>query len=200
VPYGKPPSGPRASRPGDEDPQTEAALVEAVRGGSTEAFDRLVERHMRRALAVALRVTGHREDAEDVVQEAFMAALQKIDTFDPARPFGPWLLRIVANRGINATKARALRRTEPIPDTAPCREASPFDAAERGELRAELQRALSRLPERRRWIVELFELDGFTSAEIAGMLDLAEGTVRWHLHEARQALRAALDRLAVRTS
>jgi RNA polymerase sigma-70 factor, ECF subfamily len=134
------------------------------------------------------------------VQEAFRAALQKIDTFDPARPFGPWLLRIVTNRGINATKARTRRRAEPIPDATPSRDASPFEAAERGERRAELQRALARLPERQRWIVELFELDGFTSPEIAGMLDLAEGTVRWHLHEARQALRAALNRLAVKVS
>jgi RNA polymerase sigma-70 factor, ECF subfamily len=182
----------------DGDLRDDAALVEAVRAGDAAAFDRLVGRYMRRAFTVAVRVTGHRQDAEDLVQEAFLAALLKIDTFEPQRPFGPWLLRIVVNRGINFCKARALRRAESIPVTAPSRDGSPFDATQQRELRDELQRALATLPDRQRWIIELFELDGFTSPEIAEMLEMAEGTVRWHLHQARQALRATLDRQALR--
>ena len=67
-------------------------------------------------------------------------------------------------------------------------------------MRGELQRALARLPEQQRWIVELFEIEGFSGPEIAAMLEIAEGTVRWHLHQARQTLRATLGRSAVRTS
>jgi RNA polymerase sigma-70 factor, ECF subfamily len=178
----------------------EGDLIDAARGGEAAAFDELVGRYMRRAFAVAYRILGHRQDAEDLVQEAFLTALVKLDTFERGRSFGPWLLRIVANKGINIRKARALRQTEPLPDAASTDDTSPFDAARQSELRAELRRALSRLPERQRWIVELFELDGFTSAEIAEMLDMAAGTVRWQLHQARQILRASLEHFSVRTS
>jgi RNA polymerase sigma-70 factor (ECF subfamily) len=179
--------------------RAEADLIDAAKRGEPDAFDEIVRRHMQRAFAVAYRLLGQRQDAEDVVQDAFLAALVKLETFERARPFGPWLLRIVANRGINLRRARSLRRTEPIPDGTMSRGASPLEAAERSELREELQRALARLPEPQRWIVELFELDGFTGPEIAEMLDMAEGTVRWHLHQARQRLRAVLDRCAMRT-
>lgn len=178
----------------------DAALVEAVCAGDTEAFDELVGRHMRSAFAVAYRLLGQRQDAEDVVQDGFVAALVKIDTFDRSRPFGPWLLRIVANRALNVRKARTLRQVEPIPTDVASGGVSPFDAAERSEQRAGLQRALAQLPEHQRWIVELFEIDGFTGPEIAEMLDIAEGTVRWHLHQAKRTLRAALESLVARKS
>jgi RNA polymerase sigma-70 factor (ECF subfamily) len=177
----------------------ETSLIEAVQAGDSAAFDELAERHMRRALAVAYRLLGQRQDAEDIVQDSFLAALVKIDTFERGRPFGPWLFRIVANRAINLRKARALRQAEPLPATAASRDESPADAAERGERKRALQQALLQLPEQQRWIVELFEIDGFTSPEIADMLDLADGTVRWHLHAARQTLRTVLGRFALRT-
>ncbi len=174
-------------------------MIDAARAGDAAAFDELVGRYMRHAFTVAYRLLGHRQDAEDVVQESFLAALVKLDTFERGRSFGPWLLRIVVNRGINLRKARALRETEPLPDATATNGTSPFDAAQQSELRTELQRALARLPERQRWIVELFELDGFTSPEIAEMLDMAEGTVRWQLHRARHVLRAALEPFSART-
>jgi RNA polymerase sigma-70 factor, ECF subfamily len=177
----------------------ERELVRAVRAGNSRAFDELAGRHMRRAFAVAYRILGQRQDAEDVVQDGFLAALMKIDTFDSNRPFGPWLLRIVANRAINARKARTLRQTEPIPDGAPGSDESPFDATQRSEMRSELQRALAALPEQQRWVVELFDIEGFSGPEIAAMLEIADGTVRWHLHQARQTLRATLRRFALRT-
>jgi RNA polymerase sigma-70 factor (ECF subfamily) len=172
---------------------SEQALIEATRRGDPSAFEALLGRHLSRALAVAYRLLGQREDAEDVVQDAFLAALVKIDTFEAGRPFAPWLLRIVANRAINLRKSRTLRQTDAIPPDVRSREASPFEEAVRHELRDRLQRALTALPAPQRWVVELFELDGFTGPEIAQMLDMAEGTVRWHLHEARRALRSALS-------
>ena len=195
-------TSPAASTPAtvDTSARAERDLVHAVRNGDTQAFDELAGRHMRRAFAVAYRILGQRQDAEDVVQDGFLAALLKLDTFDSDRPFGPWLLRIVANRAINARKARTLRRTEPIPDAVASAGDSPFEAARRSEVRGELQRALAGLPEQQRWIVELFEIEGFSGSEIAAMLEMAEGTVRWHLHQARQALRGTLGRFAMRTS
>ena len=177
----------------------ETRLIESVKAGDANAFAELTGRHMRRAFNVAYRLLRQRQDAEDVVQDAFLAALVGIDTFERGRPFGPWLLRIVANRAINMRKARALRLADPIPAGIASKGESPADAAQRGELRRRLQRALAQLPDEQRWVVELFEIDGFTGPEIAGMLDMAEGTVRWHLHNARQTLRAVLADFSMRT-
>jgi RNA polymerase sigma-70 factor (ECF subfamily) len=170
----------------------EAALVERVRRGDPAAFDGLVTRYMRRAFAVAYRLMGQREDAEDLVQETFLAVLEKVHTFEAGRAFSPWFFRILVNRGLNARKSRSLRTVEEIPESAASSLASPEREAERAELRGELGRAMQALPDRQRTIVRLFELEGFASPEIAEILGISEGTVRWHLHEARKTLRQAL--------
>jgi RNA polymerase sigma-70 factor, ECF subfamily len=177
------------------DPQ-EAAAIARVQRGEAEAFDLLVRRYMRTGYAVAFRVVGHREDAEDVVQEAFLAALANIGSFDTGRKFGPWFHRIVVTRGLNFRKSRGRRATEALDDAGiASRDPGPAAAAERDGLRTSVAEALGRLPERQRMVVQLFELDGFSGAEIAGMLGISPGTVRWYLHEARQALRGMLAHL-----
>src|SRR5205814_5004686 len=101
--------------PEPPDPQ-ETAAIRLVQAGDAEAFDLLVRRYMRSAFAVAYRVLGHREDAEDVVQEAFLAALANIRSFDTSRRFGPWLYRIVVTRGLNFRKSRSRRTTDALAD------------------------------------------------------------------------------------
>lgn len=167
-------------------------LVERVRAGDGAAFDLLVERHMRRAYSVAYRLLGQREDAEDLVQDAFLAALEKIDTFKAGRSFAPWFYRILVNRGLNSRKSRALRRMDALPPEIADASRSPLRDAERAELREMLTAVLANLPPRQKSIVELFELEGFSSLEIAEVLGLSDGTVRWHLHQARAKLREAL--------
>jgi len=170
----------------------DAALIRRVRAGDVTAFDALVVEYMRPAFQMAYRVVGHREDAEDLVQESFLAAHQYLDTFDIERPFGPWLNRIVMNRGANLRRSRSRRQTEPETDavsTAP----SALDDTTRSETRELLVRALATLSEKQRLIVTLFDVDGLTSTEIGERLALAPGTVRWHLHEARRVLRVALS-------
>lgn len=179
-------------------PAEEAALVERVKAGDVAAFDRLVGEHMRRAFSVAYRLLGHREDAEDLVQEAFIAALEKIGTHQPGRAFGPWFYRILVNRGLNARKSRALRRTEALPEDVRALEPSPLRHAEQVQLREKLAAALADLPERQRQAIELFELEGFSGREIAEILELPDGTVRWHIHQARKALQDALAPFARR--
>ncbi|CAN5848237.1 RNA polymerase sigma factor [soil metagenome] len=172
--------------------ERDAALVGRVRTGDARAFDGLVHAYMRQAFQLAYRVVGHREDAEDLVQEAFLAAHQYLESYDVERPFGPWLMRIVLNRGANLRRSRARRETEPEVDAvspAP----SALEESERAEARVILTRAMATLSERQRMIVTLFDVDGRTSTEIGAMLDLSPGTVRWHLHEARRTLRAALS-------
>ena len=173
-------------------PDDEAALVERVRAGDAVAFDTLVTRYMGRAYSVAYRVMGQKEDAEDLVQDGFLTVLQRIDTFQAGRPFAPWFFRILVNRGLNSRKARALRTAGPIPESASSGAPSPEREAERAELGERLRAALATLPERQRLVIELFELEGFSGPEIAEILGISDGTVRWHVHEARKALRAAL--------
>lgn len=181
------------------DAPSDEALAERVRLGEPGAFDQLVERHMRRAFAVAYRLLGQREDAEDLVQDAFLAVLEKIGSYQAGRPFAPWFYRILVNRGLNSRKSRSLRRTEAIPLDASAAGLSPLRETEQGELRERLAAALETLPPRQRAVVELFELEGFTSVEIAEIMSLSDGTVRWHLHQARQALRTVLAPYARRS-
>jgi RNA polymerase sigma-70 factor (ECF subfamily) len=173
--------------------ERDGALVARARAGDSAAFDALVRTYMEQAFRVAYRVVGHREDAEDLVQESFMAAYQYLDSFEMGRPFGPWLIRIVLNRGSNLRRSRTRRSTEAEVDgvsAAP----SALQESERSDTGKILQEALGTLSERQRMIVTLFDVDGLTSAEIGEMMDLAPGTVRWHLHEARRQLRGVLSR------
>jgi RNA polymerase sigma-70 factor (ECF subfamily) len=161
--------------------------------GESAAFEPLVRRYLRPAFTIAHRLLGHREDAEDVVQEAFLAALSNLESFDRSRRFGPWFYRIVWTRGLNLRKSRSRRQTEPLEHAEPATATpSPALDAERASLKVAVSEALGRLPERQRVVVQLFDLDGFSGVEIAEMLGLSPGTVRWYLHEGRRALRDLL--------
>jgi RNA polymerase sigma-70 factor, ECF subfamily len=177
---------------------TDVQLAKRVQQGDAAAFDALVCRHLQRAFGVALRLLGQREDAEDLVQEAFMAALQKIDSFDTQREFSPWFYRILVNRCLNARKSRSRRSTVDLPGETASSVPSPLVDAERAELRRHLKTAMLALPERQRTIVTMFDLEGFSSPEIAEVLGISDGTVRWHLHQARRVLREALEPYARR--
>jgi len=172
----------------------EAAVIERVRRGDTEAYDLLVRQYLRRAYAVAYRLLGHREDAEYFVQEAFMAALDRIESFEPGRPFAPWFFRIIVNRGLNARKARSRRYTEAIPETAVDPGGSPEHDAERSELHERLDTAMAELTPRQRLIVQFVDVEGWDASQVATTLEIAPGTVRWHLHQARAVLRRTLAR------
>ncbi len=176
-------------------PPDEAALLSRSRAGDLDAFDGLVLHYMDRAYAVALRLMRQREDAEDLVQDAFLQALQSLDRFEAGRPFGPWFFRILVNRGLNLRRSRKVRATEEMPEDVPAPGETPARLLERAELRDRLCAAIEALPERERLVIELFELEGFDSAQIAEILEMPRGTVRWHLHEARRALRERLAAL-----
>jgi RNA polymerase sigma-70 factor, ECF subfamily len=187
-------------RPADDaehgiDAAQDARLVERVLGGDAEAYGELVARHMRRAFAIAWRILEHREDAEDVVQDSFLRALERLDTLDLGRPFRPWFYRIVLNQALNFRRARSVRATQPLPEQLAGDAPGPERAAEDAALGAALRTAVAALPERQRTIVQLAELEGLSSGEVAAILEISAGTVRWHLHEARRTLRAVLEPL-----
>jgi RNA polymerase sigma-70 factor (ECF subfamily) len=172
--------------------QDEGRLIERIREGDAQAFGELVRRYQRRAFAIAYRLLRHIQDAEDLVQESFITALERIDSFDVRRPFGPWFFRIVVNRGRNAIAARRVRETDALDDEALSGGASPDRLAEERELGERIGLALDELSDRQRLVVQLHEIEGFTTAEVAGMLEIAEPTVRWTLHAARKRLRVEL--------
>jgi RNA polymerase sigma-70 factor (ECF subfamily) len=175
------------------DAQIEKELLARVREGDRQAFGALVERHLPRALNLAFRVLHHREDAEDLVQDAFLSALDHIEAFDPERPFWPWFSRIIVNRGLDLAAARSVRVTEALPDDIRDPQWSPAEAAERSEILTRFRHELALLPPRRQLVVRLFELDGYSIAEIAELLESSPATIRWHVHIARQQLRKALS-------
>lgn len=171
----------------------ENPLIRRVQEGDRAAFDQLVRRHLNRAFAVAYRISQHREDAEDLVQEGFMAALRNIDRFELGRPFAPWLHRIIVNRALSARRSRSSRSTEALADDHMTGDASPLDLTLRSEIRERFRETLARLPERHRQVIELHEVDGFSAEEIGGQLGVTAGTVRWYIHQARRVLRVALQ-------
>ena len=176
--------------------QTDKELVEAVRRGDRAAAGRLVEKYLRGCRAIALAIIGEIPGAEDVSQDAFIYALERIDDCrDPAR-FGAWLRQIVRSQAKNHLRHARVRRTEPLlDDTATTVGESPSEAAERSDLRMRLLSALATLAGDQREVVLLHDLEGWTHDEISDRMRIPSGTVRSHLHFARRKLRALLGDL-----
>jgi RNA polymerase sigma-70 factor (ECF subfamily) len=173
-------------------------LVARAQAGDRSAFDMLVRRHIARITMVARALLRNRADADDLVQDAFVRAFDRLYTLDVSRGgFGRWLTRIVTNTGLNALKARRVRRAEPVHLisglVSPGPE--PDEAAEQEEIRRYFRQALAELSPRQRAIVTLYEVEGVPTAEIAAQLEMKPETVRWHLHKAREVLRTALSGL-----
>jgi RNA polymerase sigma-70 factor (ECF subfamily) len=178
--------------------RTDEELARAARDGDARAYDILVRRHLRPAMALAWQSTRHVEDAEDLVQEAFHRAVRALSHWDDRRPFGAWfytILRNVARDAHGQRKRRdALHSASATTDSeALFPEHEP--AAPAGSdpvLSGEIDRAIEALPEMQRACVRLCEIEGFSSIEAGRMLGVSEGTVRTHLHRARRQLRATL--------
>src|SRR5213593_1436220 len=169
--------------------QNEADLVARALAGDRAAFGTLVERYAATARRVARAVLG---DPDDAAQDGMLSALLKLEQYDPRRPFGPWLLRIVANAATDRRRRRTVRRVDPLDPGLVAGGARPDRTAERRALAQGLREALAELPERRRIAVVLFDVEGYSHAEIADVLGIPEGTVRSEVFHARRRLRALL--------
>ena len=169
--------------------QDEAGLVARIRAGDRAAFGVLAERYAGVARRVARAVLGDPDDADDAAQDALLSALVKLDQYDPRRPFGPWLLRIVAT---DRRRRRKVRRVEQLDPALVAGGARPDATTEQRALSERLRAALAELPHRRRMAVVLFDVEGYSHAEIAGILGIPEGTVRSEVFHARRRLRVLL--------
>ncbi len=180
----------RRSRPAlrKEGEFAERDLIRSAQHGSEEALERLFRLHWPKAWRAAYLVVHDAAAAEDIAQEAFLAAIRALDRFDRRRPFGPWLHRIVVNRSIDWTRARTLRRetgAELAGDAA-----APDDRALAPPLGEDVVAVLQELPPEQRAMVVMRHVLEFTPGEIAKTLGLPRGTVN-------SRLRRALDRLAL---
>ncbi len=176
-----------ALSPVSDEPQ----LVARATRGDREAFAALVERYADQAFAVAYGFLQHVEDSEDLVQDAFLRALERIESLSRGSAFGPWFYRLLVNAALNRRKYLARRRTQALPVEAAGAE-SPAADSERAELRRQLSHALGTLPAELETVVILHDLEGFTHPEIATVLGIPEGTSRSHLFRARRLLRERL--------
>jgi RNA polymerase sigma-70 factor, ECF subfamily len=168
--------------PAPSSARQERKLVREAQRGSREALTGLYAAHWRRAHRAAYLVVHNSAAAEDIAQEAFLAAIDALERFDRRRPFGPWLHRIVVNRAIDWSRREALRRS--VDDPAAHADAAPPPDA----IGEDLMGALARLPIEQRAVVVLRYLLDYTPGEVARMLELPRGTVN-------SRLRRALDRL-----
>jgi RNA polymerase sigma-70 factor, ECF subfamily len=168
---------------------SDAALVRAAQRGSERAVEELFARHWDDAYRTAYLIAHDRAAAEDIAQEAFLAALRALPRFDRRRPLRPWLHRIVVNRAIDWSRARRLRQ-EVDPDAVPETAAPAPRPAGLGELGA----ALAALSQEHRAVVVMRYVLEFTPGEIAELLELPRGTVNSRLRRGLDALGGVLDR------
>ncbi len=174
---------------------SDGQLANKARAGDRSAFGALVAQYLRPALAVAWEYAPSRDDAEDLVQEAFHRALRGLEGFDERLPFRPWLFTIIRNVGRNAAERNARWGSVAVPDTLPANDADPADLAHRALLRERIDQGLDLLPPMQRSCFRLCDVEGFEVSEVAEMLGVASATVRTHRHRARATLRTALQRL-----
>lgn len=167
---------------------SEHALIAGALAGDEHALERLFRRSWPQAYRVALLIVHDHAAAEDVAQEAFVAAVRRLERFDRRRPFTPWLLKIVTNRAIDWTRAGRARRE--VAAAAP-----PTVAVEDGPgggPSSELLAALATLPPEQRAVVVLRHLLDLTPGEIARALGLPRGTVNSRLRRGLDALEPVL--------
>jgi RNA polymerase sigma-70 factor (ECF subfamily) len=167
----------------------ERARVRRARAGSTSDLEALFRAHWPRAFRAAYLVVHDSHAAEDIAQESFLAAIRALDRFDRRRPFGPWLHRIVVNRAVDWSRARALRREVAEEAAAPVAAADPEPLASYSE---PVVAALAALPPEQRAVIVLRHLLEYTPGEIAELLELPRGTVNSRLRRGLDELGALL--------
>jgi RNA polymerase sigma-70 factor (ECF subfamily) len=180
----------------------DAQLIQETLAGKTAAFGQLVRKYQDRLFNTVLHVVGEAEDAQDVVQEAFVQAFLKLDTFQRTSAFYTWLYRIAFN-----VAASHYRRRKPVISVELVRERAgqelmdarpgPEHRLEVAERCRQVQEAIASLNEEHRTVLVLREIDGCCYETIAEILELPIGTVRSRLHRARLQLREQLRQVVI---
>ncbi|RKT51821.1 RNA polymerase ECF family sigma subunit [Saccharothrix australiensis] len=174
---------------------SDADLIAAHAAGDPHAFSELVKRHRDRMWAVALRTLRDPEEAADALQEAFISAFRAAASFRAESQVTTWLHRIVVNACLDRMRRRQTRPTVPLPEAGPGEPAAPRDAMAERETRLVVQEALAELPEEQRAPIVLVDVEGYSVAETAQLLGIAEGTVKSRCARGRAKLAKVLGHL-----
>ena len=171
----------------------EEGLVHRLRAGDGQAFEEMVRAYQHRVFGVALRMLSSPAEAEEVAQEVFLRVHRSVAEFRGEAKLSTWLYAIASRvclTRLTTAERRMIRRGEEAPTSGD----GPAGELERSELEAALHCAIAELPEDRRIVVVLRDLEGLSYEEIAQALDLELGTVRSRLHRARMDLKDKMER------
>src|ERR671922_2747222 len=183
----------------------ELTLVQAAKGGDVSAFEELVRRYDRNVFRIAQHITQNREDAEDVVQDAFLKSYENLKNFQEQSKFYTWLVRIAVNEALMRLRRRRPERMVSLDEEVKTEEDSvPREVADwspnpeqlytQAELRDILQKTIQGLPPSFRTVFVLRDVEGLSTEETAEALDLSIPAVKSRLLRARLQLRERLNK------
>jgi RNA polymerase sigma-70 factor (ECF subfamily) len=188
---------------------TDGTLVERSLGGDRAAFDDLIRRYQRQAVAVSYRLLGNSHDALEVTQDAFLKSFGSLATLQKPEAFGGWLMRIVSNLSLNYRRSRKTRSQLPLDDLLGPADSAQIDTTGGGsdwmaqsgdpvrkleseEMGRRLQHALLQLPEKQRQAIVMFTIEEMPQKQVAEALNCSVEAVKWHVFQGRKKLRELL--------
>jgi RNA polymerase sigma-70 factor, ECF subfamily len=185
-------------KPQVPDQPSDAELVRRTVDGEREAFDALIRRYQRQAVAVSFRLLGNTSDALEVTQDAFLKGFMSIGTLQKPDAFAGWLMRIVSNLSLNYRRSRKSRSAMPLDDIVVGGEMvlqekiGPVRELQGREMGERTRAALAQLPEKQRLAIIMFTIDELPQKQVAEALDCSVEAVKWHVFQARKKLRELL--------
>jgi RNA polymerase sigma-70 factor (ECF subfamily) len=188
---------------------SDGQLVAQTLAGQRKAFDELIRRYQRQAVAVSYRLLGNSQDSLEVTQDAFLKAFTSLATLNKPEAFGGWLMRIVSNLSLNYRRSRKTRSQLPLDDllgpmhgdqTETSGAGSewmsgpddPVRRLESQEMGQRLKRALEQLPEKQRLAIIMFTIDEMPQKDVAEALQCSVEAVKWHVFQGRKKLKEML--------
>jgi RNA polymerase sigma-70 factor, ECF subfamily len=180
--------------------QSDGQLVEQTLAGRKAAFDELIRRYQRPAIAVAYRYLNSAHDAAEVTQEAFLKAYASLESLEQPEAFRGWLMRIVSNLALNFRRGRQIRKQASLDELfspesggdVPGQAIDPAHSLASKELGEKLQAALQQLPEMQRMAIVLFTIEQMPQKQVAKVLNCSVELVKWHVFQGRKKLRELL--------
>ena len=178
---------------------TDGKLVERTLAGQRQAFDELIRRYQRQAIAVSYRLLGNTQDAMDITQEAFLKAFANLGSLQKSEAFGGWLMRIVANLSLNFRRGRKLRSQLSLDasvdgndGTSTDGRVDPVRQMQSAEMGERLQEALGELTDKQRTAIVLFTIEQMPQKQVADTLGCSVEAVKWHVFQGRKRLKEIL--------
>ena len=201
------PQAKQPTRNADDASPSDGQLVGRAVDVDRKAFDELIVRYQRQAVAVSYRLLGNTQDALEVTQDAFLKAFTSLETLQKPEAFGGWLMRIVSNLSLNFRRGRKNKQQLPLDDLLGTSEPStsnrsgsdwmaqsgdPVRRLESQEMGRKLQEALNALPEKQRLAIVMFTIEEMPQKQVAEALDCSVEAVKWHVFQGRKKLKEIL--------